>query len=204
MIMKNYYLYLIRHGITEGNLDGKYIGQTDLALCPQGEKQIQQLVKAGVYPCVEKVYTSPLKRCVETAQIIYPDIQLSKVDEIAEMDFGQFEGKTQKELENLPEYTAWLKGGPEACPPDGEKFGDFSLRCISGLDIIFRDMMKKEITRAAMVTHGGVITNLLAGFGLPKGHPADYMCGPGEGFEILLSTFLGQKGPAFEISGRLF
>ena len=202
--MKNYYLYLIRHGITEGNLDGKYIGQTDLALCPQGEKQIQQLVKAGVYPCVEKVYTSPLKRCVETAQIIYPDIQLSKVDEIAEMDFGQFEGKTQKELENLPEYTAWLKGGPEACPPDGEKFGDFSLRCISGLDIIFRDMMKKEITRAAMVTHGGVITNLLAGFGLPKGHPADYMCGPGEGFEILLSTFLWQQGPAFEISGRLF
>ena len=202
--MKNYYLYLIRHGITEGNLDGKYIGQTDLALCPQGEKQIQQLVKAGVYPCVEKVYTSPLKRCVETAQIIYPDIQLSKVDEIAEMDFGQFEGKTQKELENLQEYTAWLKGGPEACPPDGEKFGDFSLRCISGLDIIFRDMMKKEITRAAMVTHGGVITNLLAGFGLPKGHPADYMCGPGEGFEILLATFLWQKGPAFEISGRLF
>ena len=202
--MKNYYLYLIRHGITEGNLDGKYIGQTDLALCPQGEKQIQLLVKAGVYPYVEKVYTSPLKRCVETAQIIYPEIQLSKVDEIAEMDFGQFEGKTQKELENLPEYTAWRKGGPEACPPDGEKFGDFSLRCISGLDIIFRDMMKKEITRAALVTHGGVITNLLAGFGLPKGHPADYMCGPGEGFEILLSTFLWQKGPAFEISGRLF
>ena len=202
--MKNYYLYLIRHGITEGNLDGKYIGQTDLALCPKGEKQIQELVKAGVYPYVEKVYTSPLKRCVETAQIIYPDIQLSKVDEIAEMDFGQFEGKTQKELESLPEYTAWLKGGAEACPPDGEKFGDFSLRCISGLDIIFRDMMKKEITRAAMVTHGGVITNLLAGFGLPKGHPADYMCGPGEGFEILLSTFLWQKGPTFEISGRLF
>ncbi|MBP1579139.1 MAG: histidine phosphatase family protein [Oscillospiraceae bacterium] len=202
--MKNYYLYLIRHGLTQGNLDGKYIGQTDLALCPSGEEDIRKLAKADLYPYVEKVYTSPLKRCVETAQIIYPDIQLSKVDEIAEMDFGQFEGKTQQELEKLPEYTAWLKGGPEACPPDGEKFGDFSLRCISGLDIIFRDMMKKDITRAAMVTHGGVITNLLAGFGLPKGHPADYMCGPGEGFEILLSTFLWQKGPAFEISGRLF
>lgn len=202
--MKNYYLYLIRHGLTQGNLDGKYIGQTDLALCPSGEEDIRKLAKADLYPYVEKVYTSPLKRCVETAQIIYPDIQLSKVDEIAEMDFGQFEGKTQQELEKLPEYTAWLKGGPEACPPDGEKFGDFSLRCISGLDIIFRDMMKKDITRAAMVTHSGVITNLLAGFGLPKGHPADYMCGPGEGFEILLSTFLWQKGPAFEISGRLF
>lgn len=202
--MKNYYLYLIRHGITEGNLEGKYIGQTDLALCPQGEQQIRELVKAKVYPGVQKVYTSPLTRCVETAEIIYPDIQLSKIDEIAEMDFGKFEGKTQKELENLPEYTAWLKGGPEACPPEGEKFGDFSLRCISGLDIIFRDMMKKDISRAAVITHGGVITNLLAGFGLPKGHPSDYMCGPGEGFEILLSTFLWQKGPVFEISGRLF
>lgn len=202
--MKNYYLYLIRHGITQGNINGKYIGQTDLALCPQGEEDIRKLVNQGVYPYVEKVYTSPLRRCVETAGIIYPEIQLTKVDEIAEMDFGEFEGKRQQELEALPEYTEWLKGGPEACPPGGEKFGDFSLRCISGLDIIFRDMMKKELTRAAVITHGGVITNLLSGFGLPKGHPADYMCGPGEGFEILLSTFLWQKGPAFEISGRLF
>lgn len=202
--MKNYYLYLIRHGLTQGNLDGKYIGQTDLALCPQGEAGIRALVKTGGYPAVEKVYTSPLKRCVETAQIIYPDIQLTKVDEIAEMDFGEFEGKRQEELEKLPEYTEWLKGGAEACPPGGEKFGDFSLRCISGLDVIFSDMMKKELTRAAVVTHGGVITNLMAGFGLPKGRPADFMCGPGEGFEIILSAFLWQKGPVFEISGRLF
>lgn len=202
--MKNYYLYLIRHGLTQGNLDGKYIGQTDLALCPQGEAGIRALVKTGGYPTVEKVYTSPLKRCVETAQIIYPDIQLTKVDEIAEMDFGEFEGKRQEELEKLPEYTEWLKGGADACPPGGEKFGDFSLRCISGLDVIFSDMMKKELTRAAVVTHGGVITNLMAGFGLPKGRPADFMCGPGEGFEIILSAFLWQKGPVFEISGRLF
>lgn len=202
--MKNYYLYLIRHGLTQGNLDGKYIGQTDLALCPEGEKQIRDIEKQGVYPYVERVYSSPLKRCLETAQIIYPDAPLTKVDEIAEMDFGEFEGKRQSDLKDLPEYTEWLKGGPEACPPGGEKFGDFSLRCISGLDIIFRDMMKKDISHAAVVTHGGVITNLLAGFGLPKGRPADFLCEPGNGFEILLSTFLWQKGPTFEISGHLF
>lgn len=201
--MKNYYLYLIRHGITQGNLEGKYIGQTDLALCPEGEAQIRSLCSKNRYPYVEKVYSSPLKRCTETAGIIYPEQKLAMVDELAEMDFGEFEGKRQQELAKLPEYIKWLKGGPEACPPGGEKFGDFSLRCISGLDIIFKDMMKKDITRAAVVTHGGVITNLLAGFGLPKGRPTDFMCGPGEGFEILLSTFLWQKGPAFEISGRL-
>lgn len=201
--MKNYYLYLIRHGLTQGNLDGKYIGQTDLSLCPEGEKTIRELVNAEIYPEVGKVYSSPLARCLETAELIYPEHKLMIVDEISEMNFGEFEGKTQAQLRDLREYTEWLRGGPDACPPKGERFEDFSLRCIEGLDTIFNDMIRREVTRAACITHGGVITNLLSGFGLPKGKPADFMCGPGEGFEIILSTFLWQKGPAFEISGRL-
>lgn len=202
--MKNYYLYLIRHGITQGNLDGKYIGQTNLALCPQGENQIRSLAASGVYPDVERVYSSPLKRCLETADIIYPEVKLTKIEEIAEMDFGKFEGKTQSELSGNPDYLNWIKGGIDACPPDGESFGDFSLRCINGLDMIFRDMMDRDLSRAAVITHAGVITNLLTGFGLPKGRPADFLCSPGGGFEIILSAFLWQKGPVFEIGGRLF
>ena len=201
--MKNYYIYLIRHGITQGNLDGKYIGQTDLPLCSEGADTIRSLTDMEVYPSVQKVYSSPLKRCLETADIIYPDRQLMIVDELSEMDFGDFENKKQADIAQLPEYVQWIKGGMDACPPNGEKFGDFTLRCISGLDVVFSDMMAKDVTRAAVVTHGGVITNLLAGYGLPKGKPADYMCGPGEGFEIILSTFLWQKGPTFEISGRI-
>lgn len=201
--MKNYYIYLIRHGITQGNLDGKYIGQTDLPLCSEGADTIRSLTDMEVYPSVQKVYSSPLTRCLETADIIYPDRQLMIVDELSEMDFGDFENKKQSDIAQLPEYVQWIKGGVDACPPNGEKFGDFTLRCISGLDVVFSDMMAKDVTRAAVVTHGGVITNLLAGYGLPKGKPADFMCGPGEGFEIILSTFLWQKGPTFEISGRI-
>ncbi len=201
--MKNYYLYLIRHGITQGNLDGKYIGQTDLPLCEDGAATIRSLTDMEVYPNVGKVYSSPLKRCLETAEIIYPDRQLMIVDELAEMDFGDFEGKKQSDIAELPEYVSWIKGGADACLPNGEKFADFQLRCISGLDVVFSDMMAKDVTRAAVITHGGVITNLLSGYGLPKGRPADFMCGPGEGFEIILSTFLWQKGPTFEISGRI-
>lgn len=201
--MKNYYLYLIRHGITQGNLDGKYIGQTDLALCPEGQKQIETLCADEIYPEVGKVYSSPLARCLETAEIIYPEQKLMIVDEICEMNFGEFEGKTQRQLQDLREYTDWLRGGPDAAPPNGEKYGDFMVRCIEGLDIIFSDMMRREVTRAACITHAGVITNLLCGHGLPKGQPADFLCGPGEGFEIILTPFLWQKGPTFEISGRL-
>ncbi len=201
--MKNYYLYLIRHGITQGNLDGKYIGQTDLALCPEGKRVIESLCTDEIYPEVQKVYSSPLSRCLETAEIIYPDQKLMIIDEICEMNFGEFEGKTADQLQDLREYTDWIRGGMDAAPPNGEKYSEFSLRCIEGLDLIFRDMMRAEITSAACVTHAGVITNLLCGYGLPKGRPADYMCAPGEGFEIVLTTFLWQKGPTFEIAGRI-
>lgn len=201
--MKNYYVYLIRHGLTQGNLDGKYIGQTDLSLCPEGAKTIKELAAAEIYPNVDKVYSSPLARCLETAEIIYPEHKLMIVDELSEMNFGEFENKTREQLKDLREYTDWLSGGADACPPNGEKFGDFTLRCIEGLDCVFTDMMSRDLQRAAVITHGGVITNLLAGWGLPKGKPADFMCGPGEGFEITLSTFLWQKGPTFEITGKL-
>ena len=201
--MKNYYLYLIRHGITQGNLDGKYIGQTDLSLCPEGKKQIEALAADDIYPNVVKVYSSPLSRCLETAEIIYPEKKLMIVDELCEMNFGEFEGKTADQLGALREYTEWIRGGSEAAPPNGEKYGDFVLRCVEGLDTVFFDMMRHEITRAACVTHAGVITNLLCGCGLPKGKPADFLCAPGEGFEIILTPFLWQKGPVFEISGRL-
>lgn len=201
--MKNYYLYLIRHGITQGNLDGKYIGQTDLPLCADGKRRIEELCSAKIYPEVEKLYSGPLLRCLETAEIIYPDRKLMIIDELSEMNFGDFEGKTTEQLQDLPEYTEWIKGGVESAPPNGEKYGDFMLRCIDGLDSVFSDMMNNDITRAACVTHAGVITNLLCGYGLPKGRPADWLCAPGSGFEIILTPFLWQKGPTFEISGRL-
>lgn len=201
--MQNYYLYLIRHGITQGNLDGKYIGQTDLALCPEGRRTIELLHTDEVYPEVEKVYSSPLLRCLETAEIIYPDQKLMIVDDLSEMNFGDFEGKTAEQLKDLREYADWIRGGIDAAPPNGEKFGDFQLRCIEGLDTVYKDMMRSEVHYAACVTHGGVITNLLCGFGLPKGKPKDFMCAPGEGFEIVLTAFLWQKGPVFEITRKI-
>ena len=62
--MKNYRLYLIRHGITSGNLEGKYIGTTDLPLCEEGEDAISSLAALDVYPKVQNclLYTSPSPR----------------------------------------------------------------------------------------------------------------------------------------------
>lgn len=202
--MRNYRLYLIRHGITSGNLEGKYIGTTDLPLCEEGVDAISSLVALDVYPHVQKVYSSPLKRCLETVDIIYPERLLKRIDGIAEMDFGEYEGKTHEELSADKDYIEWLKGGYEAAAPGGESFGHFTIRCLDGLEEIFKDMMANDVTSAAVITHSGVIMNLLSGYGLPKMKPVDFACNQGEGFEIQLSTFLWQHGPVFEIVGKLF
>ncbi|MDR0223333.1 MAG: histidine phosphatase family protein [Oscillospiraceae bacterium] len=201
--MKNYNIFFIRHGITEGNLKGEYIGLTDLPLCEQGRETINGYVKAGMYPSVDKVYTSPLKRCVQTARLIYPDYEPRRIDNLRECGIGEFECKTIKQLAGLPEYTEWIKGGMDARAPGGESHGEFTLRCLDGLNEVFTDMTRSGTGTAAVITHAGVIVNLLTGCGFPKGRPADFAPEQGEGWLIGVSAYLWQKGNVFEIIGKL-
>ena len=74
--MKNYRLYLIRHGITQGNLDGVYMGcGTDEPLCAQGRAQLAALKDRFSYPQVSTVFSSPLQRAIETAELLFPEAQ---------------------------------------------------------------------------------------------------------------------------------
>ena len=72
--MKSYQIHLIRHGMTEANQKGQYIGSTDLPLSQEGIGQLQQLSQHYRYPGAAVFYTSPLKRCVQTCNILYTDI----------------------------------------------------------------------------------------------------------------------------------
>lgn len=92
--MKTYKLHLIRHGLTKGNLDGLYIGHTDMPLCSQGIEQIKKMKKDYTYPAADYVFSSPLKRCVSTAKLIYPNIKPIIIEDLIEYDFGQFEGRS--------------------------------------------------------------------------------------------------------------
>ena len=70
--MKTFKIHLIRHGLTEGNLKQQYIGKTDLPLAGVGVTQLQRLKEEVDYPRVDKVYSSPMLRCLQTALILYP------------------------------------------------------------------------------------------------------------------------------------
>lgn len=66
-------VYLIRHGKTEGNLKKAYIGVTDQPLCLEGRAELERL--AGCFPLPDEVWHSPLCRCAQTAEILYPGFQ---------------------------------------------------------------------------------------------------------------------------------
>ncbi len=199
--MRNYHISLIRHGQTKANEEGRYIGTTDYALSNKGRSELYDLLDSYVYPKVERVYTSPLERCTETAEILFPDTEIVIAEDFAELHFGQFEGKTADELIHNPEYRQWLKGGMDAKPPEGESVSELCVRTYRGLHRILMEMMDQDFRHVAIITHAGVIANAIACFGLPKFDPKQIQCNPGEGFEIMLSAQMWQQSQAFEVLG---
>mgnify|MGYP002903883421 CR=1 FL=1 len=91
---------MIRHGKTYGNTLGRYIGVTDEPLCEEGKKELEQ----RTMDTVELLFVSPLKRCLETADILYPYAKQVKIPEFAECNFGEFENKNYQELKEKVDF----------------------------------------------------------------------------------------------------
>lgn len=197
--MKGYRITFIRHGMTEANADGRYIGITDLPLSSKGAQALYDKLEKYEYPPAQKVYTSPLKRCKQTVSILQPNRLTVELPELVEMDFGEFENKKISDLMDTDEYKAFIKGGLDNPPPGGESLRSVINRCYKALQIIISDMMYEGLTNVAVVTHGGIIMNMLSCFGVPKRSPMDYSCDFGEGFEVIVTASMWQRSEAFEV-----
>ena len=199
--MKGYRITFIRHGMTEANADGRYIGITDLPLSSEGAQALYDKLEKYEYPPAQKVYTSPLKRCKQTVSILQPNRLTVELPELVEMDFGDFENKKVSDLMDTDEYKAFIKGGLDNPPPGGESLRSVVNRCYKALQIIISDMMYEGLTNVCVVTHGGIIMNMLSCFGVPKRSPMDYSCDFGEGFEVIVTASMWQRSEAFEVLG---
>lgn len=152
-------IYLIRHGKTAGNLEKRYIGVTDEPLCPEGMAEL----RGRRYPGCELVIASPMKRCVETARIIYPDKELVTCVDLAECDFGDFEGKNYLELSGNADYQRWIDSGGTLPFPNGEDPENFKARCVRGFDKMISRC--SECGSIAFVVHGGTIMAVMERYG---------------------------------------
>ena len=184
--MRAYKLHLIRHGLTEGNLKGLYLGSgTDSPLCQQGKDRLEFLKNHFEYPWVEKLYVSPMTRTIETAEIIYPEKDYTIVSDLRECHFGEFEGRTFQELMTIdPNFATWLDPKSGYCPVGGEASAEFAQRIVMALDEVLTDMMKNGIYEAAAVTHGGVICMLMSMVAFPRKPVSEWTSDNGCGFTI--------------------
>ncbi len=196
--MKTFKIHLIRHGLTEGNLKQQYIGVTDLPLAGVGVTELQRLKGEVDYPKVDKVYSSPMLRCRQTANILYPSKDIQLVDKLREIDFGEYEGKTASELEALPSYADWAAGRINAAP-GGEDNTEFAKRLCVGLNEIVRDMMASGAEHSAVIMHGGAIMMLLAACAVPRKSMVEWTCAAGSGFSILVTPSLYHSSGIVEV-----
>lgn len=198
--MKTYRIHLIRHALTQDNLDGVYAGITDTPLCQSGNDQLIEARENYIYPDVDFVFTSPLTRCKETAEILYPHLKPIVIDALTEYNFGEFEGKTAEVLhEKEPLFDRWLMGEKGVKPPFGESNEDFANRVCSCFIKLVDGVIKSDTDAVAIITHGGVISTILSNFGIPEATPDKWLTPSCCGYTVLVSHFLWMSGRKVEV-----
>ena len=156
----------MRHGATKGNEEKRYIGSTDEVLSPKGETDLREKSKAGLYPSCQRLYTSPMRRCLSTADVLYPDMNTKVVFDLAEYHFGIFEGKNYNELNGTPEYQVFLDSGGTSPIPGAPDLEDYREKCFEAFMKIVDENLEKAAEKpenidVAVICHGGTIMALL-------------------------------------------
>ena len=153
-------LILIRHGVTDWNQEKRYCGHTDVPLSLKGKEQVKLLGKRLKKEDVYKVYSSDLKRTVQSARIIFKGLEMERVAGLRELNFGCFEGLSHKEiLKNYPQaYKMWMKDPSNYRIPFGECLDGFKKRVLVSFKKIVLANRNKTI---AVVSHGGTLSIFL-------------------------------------------
>ncbi len=201
--MKCYRIHLIRHGTNKGAIEGKYIGHTDEPLSQQGRKELISLKNDFIYPDCNVVVSSPLKRCLETAKILYPNREPAIMRGFSEYNFGEFEGLTADELSKYPEFTQWLQGGEEAATPSGESNGAFKMRVLKDFLGLVEGLFKTGDNSCVVITHGGVIMTILSAFGVPELPMHEWLTPCGCGYTVQITPYIWSKVNKFEVTAEI-
>ena len=200
--MKTYKIHLIRHGTTFGNLEGQYIGVTDVDLTTNSIKELKRLKNLGIYPKVDLVFSSPLKRATESAKIIYDKSPIF-IENFKDINFGDYEGKTMEELSDDEYFKEWVLGKKER-PLNGESFREFVNRLSLGLRQMVEAMMNNNCYSAAAIMHSGAIMALLISSALPRKKAlSDWACDAGKGFTIRITPSIYASSGIIEVIDKI-
>lgn len=153
-------LILIRHGLTQWNLQKRYLSFSDIGLNKKGQSQAKIMQERLKNKIIHRLYSSDAKRARETAQIIFRNLQIEIVADLKELHFGVFEGLTYRQiLKRHPLiYKKWLSDPYSVNIPGGENLSAFKKRVVG----VFRKIiLLNQNKTVAVVCHAGVISIFL-------------------------------------------
>ena len=199
--MQSYEIHFIRHGTTTQDNKGKYIGITNVPLSDKGVADLKKHDRLYIYPGTPLLYTSPLLRCIQTCNVLYPALKPIVLEGLSECSFGDWEGKTADELKNNTEFINWLANSKDNRPPNGESGAEFTLRICRTFEKLVKDLIQSGETRAVVVTHAGVITTLLSVYGLPQAESYRWQMDNGFGYSLRITPLLWTRDKVAEVYG---
>jgi probable phosphoglycerate mutase len=154
-------LLFIRHGHSEatdiylpGRMPGVHLSQT-------GNEQAAQLARDLDKFKIDRIFSSPLERAVETAEYISSakKIKLEIMDGLLEINFGGWSGKSFEELKKLEDWTKFNYFRTNTRPPEGETILEVQARVVAAIDKVFKADPGKTF---AFVSHGDCIRAAIA------------------------------------------
>ena len=155
-------ILLARHGETDWNRDLRFQGHADPPLNAAGREQARALAEALAAERVDAVYTSPLRRAAETAEIVAArhGLPVTAVEALREVDVGSWQGFTWADLERRdPEhFRRWLLEQEQGWE-DGETYEEMGRRVVPALLAL---AARHDSAAILAVTHGGPIRAAIA------------------------------------------
>lgn len=199
--MRSYVIHMLRAMPSQGVQEGRYVGRTQSPLAMSAVAELAAYKREFRYPQAEFFCASPTVASVDTLTILYPQAQPEVVLDLAECDFGDWENKTAAELEGDPRFAQWLAG--QGAPPNGESGQVFFRRVCVGFQTLVENLLGRGIDEAVLAAPAGVLTMLLAAFGLPRAQPQDWLCDPGFGYSVRITPMLWAREPVMEVFDRV-
>ena len=153
-------LTLLRHGKT--GLGDRYIGSKDIPLSPAGVAGIANLKPVFADQEIDGIVASPMLRCRQSGELLFPDRSLTCDENLREIDFGRWEGLNFSEIvKKDPDLVdTWATGATDFCFPQGERVSDF----MSRVHVAGEWLAKSTAKNILVIAHGGVIRVLICYF----------------------------------------
>jgi alpha-ribazole phosphatase len=153
-------ILFIRHAETD--MAGTFCGHSNPPLNMRGRTQLSELLRILSVEPIDEVYASDLLRAQETAEAIAEDraIECHLRPALREINFGQWEGFTWREIEQSHSAYAhrWVAEYPDLPAPDGESISEFERRVLAEVKLL---TLKVKNSGTVVVTHGGVLRTVL-------------------------------------------